>query len=375
MNTYFEEIKKNFGFGCMRFPMIDGQVDLEETKKMVDAFLENGFNYFDTAHGYLGGKSEIALKECLTSRYPREAYILTNKLSNHHFAKKEEIRPLFASQLEACGVDYFDFYLMHAQDEESFAKYKECHAYETAIELREEGLIKHMGISFHDKAVVLDQILSEYPQIEVVQIQLNYVDFNDASVQSRECLEVCRKHGKPAIVMEPVKGGALVNLPEEAQKVFDTLKGGSNASYAIRFAASQKGVMMVLSGMGNLDMMNDNISYMKDFEPLNAKEQEAVDKVCNIFQSLGVVACTACRYCTEVCPQEIPIPAAFACINSKKIFNDPNAGYYYREIHTKEGSKASDCLKCGLCEDICPQHLKIRELLEKVVEAFEQNKK
>lgn len=372
MNKYFEEVKKNFGFGCMRFPMVDGEVDLEETKKMVDAFLDNGFNYFDTAHGYLQGKSETALRECLTSRYPREAYVLTNKLSNHHFAKNDEIRPLFQSQLEACGVDYFDFYLMHAQDKESFEKYKKCRAYETAMELRSEGLIKHFGLSFHDKAVVLDQILSEYPQIEVVQIQLNYVDFNDASVQSRECLEVCRKHGKPAIIMEPVKGGALVNLPEKAQKIFDELNGGSNASYAIRFAASQEGVMMVLSGMGNMDMMNDNISYMKDFEPLNEKEQEAVDKVCKIFTDLGAVSCTACRYCTEVCPQEIPIPAAFACLNAKKIFNDPNAGYYYREIHTKDGGKASDCLKCGLCEEICPQHLEIRDLLEKVAEVFEQ---
>lgn len=372
MNTYFEKIKKNFGFGCMRLPMVDGEVDYTETKKMVDAFLENGFNYFDTAHGYLGGKSEVALKECLTSRYPREAYILTNKLSTHHFTKNEEIRPLFASQLEICGVEYFDFYLMHAQDKNIFAKYKECRAYETALEFLQEGRIKHLGISFHDKAAVLEQILTEYPQVEVVQIQLNYVDFDDPSVEAGKCLDVCKKYKKPAIIMEPVKGGSLVNLPEEAQKLFDELNGGSNASYAIRFAASQEGVMMVLSGMGNMEMMNDNISYMKEFQPLSDEENTVVQKVCDIFRNMGTIPCTACRYCTEVCPQEIAIPDLFACLNSKKIFNNWNTGYYYSNIHTQNGGKASDCIKCGKCEKICPQHLKIRDLLEDVSKEFDK---
>lgn len=369
--TYFENVKKNFGFGCMRLPMKDGQVDYEQTKQMVDYFLENGFNYFDTAHGYLGGKSEIALKECLTSRYPREAYVLVDKLSTHHFTKNEEIRPLFESQLEICGVDYFDFYLMHAQDKNIFAKYKECRAYETALEFLAEGRIKHLGISFHDKADVLEQILTEYPQVEVVQIQLNYVDFDDASVEAGKCLEICRKYGKPAIVMEPVKGGSLVNLPEEAQKVFDELGGGSNASYAIRFAASQEGVMMVLSGMGDMDMMRDNCGYMKDFKPLDEKEQAAVEKVCAIFRNLGAIPCTACRYCTEVCPMGISIPDLFACLNAKKIFNNWNTGYYYNNIHTVNGGKASACIKCGKCEGICPQHLQIRALLEEVAKEFE----
>lgn len=372
MKNYFENVKKNFGFGCMRLPMVNGEVDYDLTCQMVDVFLEAGFNYFDTAHGYLGGKSEIALRECLTSRHPREAYILTNKLSTHHFKANEDIRPLFASQLAACGVEYFDFYLMHAQDKNIFAKFKKCHAYETALEFLAEGRIKHFGISFHDTASVLEQILTEYPQVEVVQIQLNYVDFDDPAVQARKCLEVCRKYDKPAIIMEPVKGGSLVNLPEAAQKVFDDLRGGSNASYAIRFAASQEGVFMVLSGMGDMDMMNDNISYMKDFQPLSENELAAVNKVCQIFHNLGTVPCTACRYCTEVCPQHISIPDLFACLNAKKIFNNWNTGYYYNNIHTGNGSKASDCLKCGLCENICPQHLNIRELLETVVEEFEK---
>lgn len=363
---------KNFGFGCMRLPMIDGQVDNAEFTRMVDTFLENGFTYFDTAHGYLGGKSEIALRECLTSRYPRESYILTNKLSTHHFSSNEEIRPLFKSQLEICGVEYFDYYLMHAQDKNIFAKFKACRAYETALEFLAEGRIRHFGISFHDKADVLEQILTEYPQVEVVQIQLNYVDFDDPSVEARKCLEVCRKHGKPVIVMEPVKGGSLVNLPDSAQQVFDALGRGSNASYAIRFAASQDGVMMVLSGMGNMEMMNDNISYMKDFRPLDAAEQKAVDQVCAIFRSLGSVPCTACRYCTEVCPQGISIPDLFACLNAKKIFNNWNTGYYYNNIHTKNGGKASECIECGQCEGICPQHLEIRRLLKEVASEFEQ---
>lgn len=370
MHTDFEKIKKNFGFGFMRLPMNGEVVDYEQTSKMVDAFLDAGFNYFDTAHGYLDGKSELALKECLTSRYPREAYVLTNKLSSHHFKKNEDIRPLFEEQLQCCGVEYFDFYLMHSQDASEFEKYKACQAYETALQLKEEGKIRHFGISFHDTAAVLDQILIEYPQIEVVQIQLNYVDFEDAAVQSRKCLEVCQKHQKPVIVMEPVKGGHLVNLPENAQKIFDELNGGSNASYAIRFAAGQKGVMMVLSGMGNMDMVLDNTSYMKNFQPLTKKEAAAVEKVCEIFRNSGIVQCTACRYCTEVCPKHISIPNIFACLNSKQLFHDWNADFYYRQ-YTETAAKASDCVKCGQCEHICPQHLPIRELLETAAKEFE----
>lgn len=246
----------------MRLPMKNGEVDYDEFSKMVDTFIENGFNYFDTAHGYVDGKSETALRECLTSRYPRDAYILTDKLSTHHFTKQEEIAPLFESQLEACGVEYFDFYLMHAQDANIYAKYKMLHAYETALEFKKKGKIKHFGISFHDKAAVLNQILTEYPQIEVVQIQFNYVDYEDASVESRKCYEVCEKHDKPVIVMEPVKGGSLVSLPENAKQILDNLHGGSPASYAIRFAASFPNIMMMLSGMGNMEK-NEEIYYVK----------------------------------------------------------------------------------------------------------------
>ena len=200
-----ERIQKNFGFGFMRLPVKDGEMDTAEICRMVDVFLESGFNYFDTAHGYMDGKSELALRECLTSRYPRDRYVLTDKLSGNYFHKEEDIRPLFESQLAACGVPYFDFYLMHAQSAENFQHYKDCRAYEVSLELKAEGKIRHLGISFHDKAEVLDRILTEYPQVEVVQIQLNYVDWDDPAVESRKCLEICRKHSKPAIVMEPCK--------------------------------------------------------------------------------------------------------------------------------------------------------------------------
>ena len=213
-----DRIKKNFGFGCMRLPMIGEEVDIEQTKQMVDAFLDAGFNYFDTAHGYIQGKSEKALKTCLTSRYPREKYILTDKLTANYFKTEADIRPFFESQLEICGVEYFDFYLMHAQGLVNYDHFKECRAYETAFALKKEGKIRHVGISFHDRAEVLERILTEYPEIEVVQIQFNYVDYDDPAVQSRKCYEVCRKFNKPVIVMEPVKGGNLVNLPDDAHR-------------------------------------------------------------------------------------------------------------------------------------------------------------
>lgn len=370
-----DKIKKNFGFGCMRLPMKDGEVDKEQMCKMVDTFLEQGFNYFDTAHGYLDGKSELALRDCLTSRHDRSEYILTNKLTNFYFKSEEDIRPFFESQLKACGVDYFDFYLMHAQSEEIFKYFKQRHAYEIALQLKEEGKFRHFGISFHDKAEALDQILTEYPQIEVVQIQFNYLDYEDPAVQSRKCYEVCRKHNKPVLIMEPVKGGNLVNLPEDAKQVLDDLHGGSPASYALRFAAGFDGVLMVLSGMSNMEQMEDNIRFMKDFQPLTEKETEAVHKVADIFHQKHAIPCTACRYCTAGCPKQISIPDLFACMNAKKIFNDWNANYYYSNVHTVHNGKASDCIKCGKCEKACPQHLPIRDLLEDVVKEFKTEQK
>ena len=374
-NKFFPEIHGNFGFGCMRLPMKDGRVDYDEFSRMADAFIASGLNYFDTAHGYINGQSETAIRDCVSKRHARSEFLLTNKLTAPYFKKQEDIRPFFERQLELCGVDYFDFYLMHAQDRNNYQKYKRCRAYETACGFKQEGLIRHFGISFHDKAEVLDMILTEHPEIEIVQIQFNYVDYEDASVESRKVYEVCEKHGKPVIVMEPVKGGSLVNLPPEADKLLRDLNGGSNASYAIRFAASFPNMAMVLSGMSDMAQMRDNLSAMVDFKPLDEQEMLAVQRVCGIFRGLNLIPCTSCRYCVEEnhCPKGIRIPDMFAAQNAHEAFHNWNTGYYYNNILTGgEHGRASDCVKCGKCEKVCPQHLPIRELLESVAKTFEQ---
>ena len=374
-NKFFPEIKGNFGFGCMRLPMKDGEVDYEEFKAMVDSFIAAGFNYFDTAHGYIGGKSETAIRDCVSKRFKRSEFLLTNKLNEPYFNSQEDIVPFFKSQLELCGVDYFDFYLMHAQNANNYKKYKAFHAYETAFELKKQGYIKHVGLSFHDSADVLDMILSENPEIEAVQIQLNYVDFDDPQVQSEKCYNVCLKHGKPCIIMEPVKGGTLANLPLDAANVLKALSDDSNASYAVRYAASFPNVMMVLSGMSDMNQMNDNLKTMVNFKAVTGEEEEALKKVVYILKNRKLIPCTGCRYCVEQnsCPMNIRIPDIFALRNHYDNFK----GWlplvkYKNELTAGEYGKASDCIKCGMCEEACPQHLEIRSLLEEAASVFEK---
>lgn len=355
---------KNFGFGCMRLPMIDKEVDHKQFCEMIDLFMENGFTYYDTARVYIQGKSELALKECLVKRYPRESFIIADKLSGSCFEKQEDIIPFFNSQLEALGVEYIDYYLMHCQMQRNYDKFMNAKAYEIAAQLKKEGKIKHLGFSFHDNAEFLEKILIDHPEVEFVQIQFNYLDYDSVNVESKKCYDVCRKYNKDVMIMEPVKGGELVNLPLKAQEIINKLEKGSNASYAIRFAASFDGVIMVLSGMSDLNQIKDNISYMKDFKPLTDYEKEELFKVAEVIKENKLIPCTGCRYCVDGCPKQIKIPDMFSILNTKilnKNYN-PNA---YKELTVSSGL-ASDCIKCGLCEKECPQNLPIRELLEKV---------
>ena len=371
INRFFPEIRGKFGFGCMRFPMLGEEIDTAQVEQMTDAFLEAGFNYFDTAHGYHSGLSEPTLKQCLTSRWPRDRYLLANKLTDCFFKSEAEIRPLVEQQLALCGVEYFDFYLMHAQNARNFEHFRACRAYETAFELRAEGKLRHVGLSFHDTAETLDRILTAYPEVEFVQIQFNYLDYEDIAVDSRRVYETCVKHGKPVIVMEPIKGGTLVNLPPAALAETEAL-GESPAELALRFAAGFENIMMVLSGMSSLEQLRENVSFMADAAPLSAAELAAVERIRAIYHGLNLIPCTACRYCVDGCPMGIPIPDIFRCMNKMKQFDDWNQPRYYREVLAKQYGKASDCIQCGACEDACPQGLAIRDLLVQAAEMFEK---
>lgn len=365
---------KKLGFGCLRLPMtneLGGEVDQKLFNKMVDRFMEAGFNYFDTAHSYLNGKSETAIREGLVKRYPRESFLLTDKLTTPLFKAEADIRPLFQEQLEACGVEYFDYYLMHGLSARLYERFVNCNAFDVVAGLKAEGKVRHMGISFHDKPAILERILREHPEIEVVQIQLNYADYDDPIIESGGVYEVCRKFGKPILVMEPVRGGGLAqHLPDEAKEVLAGLHGGSPASYAIRYAASFEGVVTVLSGMSDLEQVEDNVSYMGDFKPLTKREVEAIDQVRDILKRQDIIPCTGCRYCMEGCPRNILIPRLFACMNERKKFKNWNNHGTYAHYTTKYG-KASDCIGCGQCEQACPQRLPVRKLLMEIVAVYD----
>lgn len=365
---FFNEVKKNLAFGCMRLKMEDGKVHYGEFCKMIDAFIDAGFNYFDTAHGYIGGQSETSLRDCLSARHKREEFILANKLSGNYFKAREDVVPLFESQLELCGVEYFDFYLFHSLNRHNYNHYKNCDAFNQVKQLKEQGKIRHIAMSFHDTADILDMILSEQPDIEAVQLQFNYLDSDDPTVQSLACYEVAEKHGKAVMVMEPVRGGALANLPEKAKKEVSKVYSGSDATFALRYAASFPNVFMVLSGMGSCEMMADNISAMSDFVPFTKEEFDAAYKARDIIREVSQIGCTACDYCAEVCPKDIGISKIFAAYNGY-LAAKLSRGEARKALPAK-GGKVGDCIKCSKCEKICPQAIKIPELLARVKEDF-----
>ncbi len=363
---------KKLGFGLMRLPLTDpkdtSKIDYEAVCRMADRFLAEGFTYFDTAAPYHGKfNSELAFGECVAKRYPRESYLLADKLSFFLVQQADQLEGFFAGQLRRCGVEYFDCYLLHAMDAERLALAERIGAFEFVAQKKAEGKIRHVGFSFHDTPEVLEDFLTRHPEMEVVQLQLNYLDWEDPEVQARRCYEVCRRHHKPVIVMEPVKGGLLASLPQKAEAL---LKGASPqasaASWAVRFAASLEGVAMVLSGMGSEEQMADNLGYMGAFQPLSSAERRLVEQAADMIRDAASIPCTACRYCVDGCPQKIAIPDIFKLINKISRFGEgqlPAAKKSYAQMAQGHG-KASECLRCGQCEAACPQHLPVIGHLE-----------
>ncbi len=371
MSDYFGKDVPKLGFGLMRLPKKGVVTDIAQVKKMVDMFMEAGFTYFDTAYVYPG--SEVAIRKALVERYPRESYTLCTKLNAFMMAPTEKVaKKQFETSLKRTGAGYFDYYLLHALMENNYKKYDKFHLWDYVKEKKEAGLIKHFGFSFHAGPDLLDKLLTEHPEVDFIQLQLNYADWENDSVTSRANYEVARKHGKSITVMEPVKGGKLAKPPKEVQKLFkDYNPDASFASWAIRFVAGLDGILTVLSGMSNIEQMADNISYMKDFKPLNEEEQKIIREAQRIIGNSETIPCTACKYCVEGCSQNIMIPDVFEAMN-KKLGN--GLAKEAKEAYDKAiagGGKASDCIECKQCEKACPQHLPITDNLKKAVEMFE----
>ena len=371
---------KKLGFGMMRLPLLDpgaaSSVDMEQLKQMVDLFLERGFTYFDTAWMYTGFASENAAKEALVERHPRDSFTLATKLHSGFFDSMEERDGIFNAQLEKTGAGFFDYYLLHDVEAGSYAKYETFDCFRWLLEKKRQGLVHHVGFSFHDTPELLDEVLTAHPEMEFVQLQLNYLDWDSPWIHSRRNYEVCVKHGKPVIVMEPVKGGTLARLPAEAEALFRAAEPDmSIPSWGIRFAASQPNVMMVLSGMRTLGQVEDNTAYMQRFEPLDGEKLALCHRAAEISNAQIAVPCTGCSYCTEGCPMHIAIPKYFSLYNEiqredmeQKMWTISFSQY---DVLTERFGRAGDCIACGQCEGICPQHLPIIENLKKVSACFD----
>ena len=374
MSYLGEEIKK-LGFGLMRLPQKDGKIDIEQTKEMVDMFLKEGFTYFDTAWAYAG--SEDAIRQALVERYPRESFQLATKNAAWINCKtREDAIAQFETSLKQTGAGYFDFYLLHNLGESRTKAFDDFDMWSFVQEMKKQGKIKHVGFSFHSTPEELEEILKKHPEMEFVQLQINYADWENPAIQSRACYEMARKYGKPVVIMEPVKGGMLANPPEPVAKVLQ--KANPNASYAswaIKFAANLDGVITVLSGMSNVEQMRDNLSYMKDFKKLSETEMNVLKEAQEELNKIPLIPCTMCNYCAKVCPMNIGISGSFAAMNMLTIYNDlDKAKHQEGYLVGGHGKKlASECIKCGQCEQVCPQHIKIREELEKVNNALGSN--
>lgn len=359
------------GFGFLRLPLTEnGEVDLETTKKMVDLYLKRGYSYFDTAYIYLEGNSERALRQAVVERYPRESFQIADKLLCSYLKKGMTAQQIFAEQLGRCGVDYFDVYLLHGLDGEDAAYAEKMGCFDFLQEQKAQGRIRYTGFSFHDTADVLDQILARHPEIDLVQIQLNYLDWENPIIQSRACYEVCRRHGKPILVMEPIKGGTLASIPEQAERLLD---GEAPAHRALRFVASQESVAVVLSGMSTLKQVEENTALMSPFFPLNRVEMDVLPAVAQIIRENVAIPCTGCAYCVAGCPAGIPIPQYFSLYNEQERDKwQANAQQRYEELN-QQFPRAESCLSCGQCELECPQKLPIREFMSKVSTVFDMS--
>jgi predicted aldo/keto reductase-like oxidoreductase len=368
---------KKLGFGLMRLPLKNANdqsdIDIEQFKQMADLFISRGFTYFDTAYPYHNGQSEIAFREAVAKRFPRTAYTITDKMPCWEVNESKDLERIFNEQLKKCGVDYFDYYWLHSMNRSYYENMQRNKGFEFIAQKKDEGKILHIGFSFHDDVSLLEQILTEHPEVEFVQLQINYMDWNDPSIQSRKCYETCVRHGKKVIVMEPVKGGMLARVPENVKQLFSEHNPqASIASWAIRYAASLPNVMVVLSGMSDMAQMEDNSSYMKEFKSLDDSEKNLISKARKTIHDSIAIPCTACHYCTDGCPQHICIPEYFALYNDVKQYggNTFNLHFYYG-LKTATNGKASSCIQCGQCQEHCPQHLPIIENLKLVAKMFE----